>query len=160
SDDTSGIDTVYDVRQADGFDAAASNNSSKSATAISPYINSLSQVSLANLDVTTSSDVDWYTISVPSTTAGTMTVTVQSTNRSSLTPGRTVYNASLKSVGSATGGNYGDTVRVSVSGVKPGQVWYIKAMAGITGPAGIGSYGLQINFGTSPLSPIPMPDTT
>src|SRR4051794_9387109 len=54
SDDTSGIDSAYGVRPPDGFDAVASNNSSKGATALSSYLNNLGQASLPNLDVTTS----------------------------------------------------------------------------------------------------------
>ncbi|MBV8318282.1 MAG: hypothetical protein JOZ53_25345, partial [Planctomycetaceae bacterium] len=74
-------------------------------------------------------------------------------------PSVTVYNASLQVAGGSTGTNYGDTARVTVSGIQPGQVWYIKALAGTTEPGGVGAYGLLVNFGSSPQSAIAPPDT-
>jgi hypothetical protein len=159
SDDSSGIQSIYGARTPDRFDVAASNNSSKSATDITPYIDGSGQVSLAALDITTGSDVDWYKVTVPASTTGTMTVQVQSNALSSLVPAVTVYNASLQSAGSSTGASYGDTVGVTASGVKPGQVWYFKAMAGATGPAGVGAYGLLVNFGSGAQSAIAPPNT-
>ena len=88
-----------------------------------------------------------------------MTVTMQSSNLSSLIPSVTVYNASLQVAGGSTGTNYGDTVSVTVSGIQPGQVWYIKALAGTTGPGCVGAYGLLVNFGSSPQSAIAPPYT-
>src|SRR4051812_31134522 len=52
SDDAAGMQSIYGVRSPDPFDAAASNNSSKAATVITPYIDGSSQIALANLDIT------------------------------------------------------------------------------------------------------------
>jgi hypothetical protein len=160
TDDTSGIQSVYGVRSPDAFDDAASNNSSKAATVITSYVNSSSQIALAGLDITTSSDVDWYKVTVPSTTSGTMTVAMQATNLSSLVPGLTVYNANLQAPGNSTVTNTGGTITISTPGVKATQVWYIKAMAGVAGPMGIGAYGLLVNFGSGPQAAIAPPNTT
>src|SRR5262249_31796765 len=93
-DDSAGIQSSYGARSPDSFDASASNNSSKSATDITSYVDSSGQVSVAGLDVTTGSDVDWYKVTAPALTTGTMTVKVQSSALSSLVPAVTVYNAS------------------------------------------------------------------
>ena len=155
SDDTTGIQSIYGARPPD----TAGNNSYTRATDITPYINGAGQVSLANLGITTSNDVDWYKVTVPTQTVGTMTVTMQSSNLSSLIPSVTVYNASLQVAGGSTGTNYGDTASVTVSGIQPGQVWYIKALAGTTGPGYVGANGLLVNFGSSPQSAIAPPYT-
>ena len=155
SDDTAGIQSIYGARPPD----TAGNNSYTRATDVTPYINGAGQVSMANLDITKSNDVDWYKVTVPTQTVGTMTVTMQSSNLSSLIPSMTVYNASLQVAGGSTGTNYGDTARVTVSGIQPGQVWYIKALAGTTGPGCVGAYGLLVNFGSSPQSAIAPPYT-
>jgi hypothetical protein len=160
TDDTSGIQSIYSARSADAFDAAASNNSSKTPSVITPYIDGSSQIALAGLDITTSNDVDWYKVTVPATTTGTMTVAMQATSLSSLVPGLTVYNASLQSPGNSTITNTGGTITISTPGVKSTQVWYIKAMAGVTGPLGIGAYGLLVNFGPGPQAAIASPNTT
>jgi len=159
SDDTTGIQSVYGTRAADPYDASQSNNSSTYATNITPYINGAGQIALSKPDITTSSDVDWYKMTAPTQTVGTMKVTMQSSNLSSLIPSVTVYNASLQVAGGSTGTNYGDTASVTVWGIQPGQVWYIKALAGTTGPGGVGAYGLLVNFGSSPQSAIAPPYT-
>ena len=155
SDDTTGIQSIYGARPPD----TAGNNSYTRATDITPYINGAGQISMPNLGINTSNDVDWYKVTVPTQTVGTMRVTMQSSNLSSLIPSVTVCNASLQVAGGSTGTNYGDTARVTVWGIQPGQVWYIKALAGTTGPGGVGAYGLLVNFGSSPQSAIAPPYT-
>jgi len=155
SDDIAGIQSIYGARPPD----TAGNNSYTRAINITPDINGAGQVSLPNLGINTSNEVAWYKVTAPTRTVGRMTVTMQSSNLSSLIPSVTVYNASLQVAGGSTGTNYGDTARVTVSGIQPGQVWYIKALAGTTGPGGVGAYGLLVNFGSSPQSAIAPPDT-
>jgi hypothetical protein len=86
-----------------------------------------------------------------------MVVTMQSSNLSSLLPRITVYDGNKQNPTDVIGSNYGDTVSVTRA-VSPGT-WYIRAMAGTSGPAGAGAYGLQVNFGSSPQAPIAPPDT-
>ncbi len=157
SDDSTGLRTVYGGRQSDRFDASTSNNSYTNATDITPYFDGSQRISLAGLDVSSSSDVDWYKVTVPA--GGSMTITMQSSRLSSLIPRVTVYNESLQSMGTAAGGRYGDTITVTVSGVGTNQILYIKAMAGVTGSAGIGNYGLQVNVGSDPQAAIAPPYT-
>ena len=65
---------------------------------------------MPNLDITTSSDVDWYKVTAPTHDGrdddGLDAVEPISARSS---PALTVYNASLQVVGGSTGTNYGDT---------------------------------------------------
>ncbi|MEO6811712.1 MAG: matrixin family metalloprotease, partial [Isosphaeraceae bacterium] len=159
ADDTAGIKSIYGTRQPDAFDASGSNGSTGTASNITSYLNGLGQISLPNLDITTASDYDWYYVVAPPDTTGTMTVTIQSSGLSSLGPSLTLLNSSMTSWAVASSTNYGDTVTASFSGVKAGQGFYIKAMSTTVGPQGVGAYGLQVNFGSSPMDPIAPPVT-
>jgi hypothetical protein len=157
SDDVTGIQTVYGPRHSA---AGEGNNTAGTATNITPYINSQSQVILAGLNIIANNDYDWYSVTVPSATSGTMVVAMQSTGLSLLSPKLLVYNSSLSGLAQVAAPNaFGQTVSVTLSGVQPGQVYYFKAMAANTGPTGAGGYGLEVNFGSKAMSPISPPNT-
>ena len=69
---------------------------------------------------------EWFYVTVPASTTGTMVATMQSSNLSSLSPRITVFDTSLKSKGTASSTAYGDTVSVSIPGVQAGQGFYIR----------------------------------
>ena len=154
SDDVAGIQSIYSTPP-----PAGSNTSHNCALNITPDINGNGQIALANLDICTNVDTNWYQLTVPASTTGNMVVTMQSSGLSSLIPKVTVYNGNLQGAVVATGSNYGDTVSVTISSVCPGQTWYIKAMAAASGAGDIGSYGLLVNFGSSPQAAIAPPST-
>jgi hypothetical protein len=159
SDDISGIDSIYGTRQFDQFNVGGHrNNSTFTATNINSYITSNAQVAIPSLDITTTGDSEWYYVNVPWNTTGTMTVTVQSSNLSSLSPALTVYSSTLSVVGQTSApGSLGATISVT-SSVSAGQGYYIKVLAaGGAGP--IGGYGLLVNFGSASQSPISPPNT-
>jgi hypothetical protein len=160
SADISGIQSIYGVRKPDALEGGGGNDTSKTASVITTYLSPTGLATLPSLDITTPADVDWFKVTAPASTTGAMTVAVQSSHLSLLTPALTVYNASLQSVGSATGTTFGATLTVTAQGVKAGQVYYIKASAATSGTNGVGAYGLQVSFGSSARVPIPPPDTT
>ncbi len=159
SDDISGIQSIYGTRQFDQFNTGGHrNNSSFTATNINSYINGNAQISIPSLDITTSGDTEWYFVNVPSSSTGTMSVSVQSSNLSSLSPNLQVYSSSLSLIGQMSApGSLGATVNVSTS-VSAGQGYYIKVTAA-GGPGPIGGYGLLVNFGSHTQAPIPPPNT-
>src|SRR5206468_3292950 len=65
SDDSSGIQSLYGVRQPDQFDAGIGNNVASTATLITPYLNSAGQAVFPSLDITTATDYDWFYVTVP-----------------------------------------------------------------------------------------------
>ena len=166
TDDTSGIRTIYNSRQNDYFDANGTNDSSRAADDISSYIDANKQLTLSALDSTTpvmigANDIDWYKVTVPSSTTGTMVVRMQSSKLSLLAPTISVYNAAGTTLlGQQISYNTGDTVSVTISGVTAGQVYDIRAKGSTSGDSGFGAYGLQVNFGSLTQPPVTAPDTT
>ena len=166
TDDTSGIRTIYNSRQNDFFDANGTNDSTRTADDISSYIDSNGQLTLSALDSTTpvmigTNDIDWYKITVPASTTGTMVVRMQSTNLSLLAPTLAVYNgAGTTMLGQQISYNMGDTVTVTITNVSAGQVYDIRGQGSTTGDSGFGAYGLQVNFGSLTQPPVTAPNTT
>jgi hypothetical protein len=166
TDDTNGIRSIYNSRQNDFFDANGSNDKSSQADDISSYIDSKGQLTLSALDSTTpimigQNDIDWYKVTVPSSTTGTMVVKMQSTHLSLLAPYLAVYDSTgTTMLGHQASTAMGDTVTVTINNVSAGQVYLIKCKGNTTGDSGFGSYGLQVNFGSQSQAAVTAPDTT
>jgi hypothetical protein len=160
SDDIAGIDAIYQARQPDAWVQTWHNTSAAAAPDITAGLNSQLQASIGNTSVQNSSQTEWFKLTVPATTSGTMKVTMQSTNLSLLSPGVEILNSSLQGVVyNSAPGAYGATVTDTIS-VSPGQVYYIATGAASGGPTSAGAYGLLINLGTGSMSPIAPPNTT
>ncbi len=166
SDDIAGIRSIYGTRQHDFIDAWSSNNTVSTATNLTSWVNSNAQLSVANLDITTLSDRDWIYVAAPANAVGTMTITVQSTGLSSLSPRVDVYNAWLHYAGTAISPDaknvYGGTASITFSGVPAGTGVYLRVAGwnfSNSGPNGVGTYGLQVNFSGQPMAPFSPPNT-
>ena len=159
ADDTAGIQAVDGVRQFDAYNINGDRNLTYfTAANITSKIGANTQIAIPSLDITTGGDSEWFYLTVPSSTTGTMKVTVQSSNLSSLSPKLQVYTSSLGLVGQAgTVDSMGATVSVSTA-VTAGQGYYIKVLAA-GGFGAIGGYGLLVNMGSQSQSPIPPPNT-
>jgi len=92
----------------DGFEGTYGNYSPSTAASITQFINPyVSQIALSNLRIN-SAGQEWFSVTVPASTTGTMTVAAQSGNLSSLSPSVAVLNASQQFVGAASApGSYG-----------------------------------------------------
>jgi hypothetical protein len=159
SDDSAGIQAVDGTRQFDAYNTGGKrNNTYFTAADITSNIGQNAQIAIPSLDMTTPGDCEWFKVTVPSTTTGTMKVIVQSSNLSSFSPKLMVYNSSLGLLGQAAAVNsMGATVGVGTT-VSAGQIYYIKVLAaGGYGP--IGGYGLLVNMGSQTQAPIPPPNT-
>ena len=159
SDDIAGIDSIYGTRQFDQFNTGGHHNSTLfTATNINSYISSSAQIAIPSLDITTPGQAEWFFVNVPSSTTGRMTVTAQSSNLSSLAPLLQIYNSSLSLLGQTSAPNtFGATISLSTN-VASGQGYYVK-VTDAGGPGSIGGYGLLLNFGSQPQSPIQPPNT-
>ena len=158
-DDIAGIDSIYGSPQFDQFNNSGHHNSSLfTSLNINSYMTSNAQIAIPNLDITTGGQAEWFFVNVPSTTTGTMKVTAQSSNLSSLAPLLQVYNSLGLLLGQTSAPNtFGATISLSTN-VASGQGYYVKVTdAGGAGP--VGSYGLLLNFGSQTQSPIPPPNT-
>lgn len=156
ADDIAGVQSIYGSRPEDSFDACSSNDVKGDATAITSYIDGNKQITLTNLDLTNSSDVDWYKINTPNGNSGTMVVKVQSTGLSLLAPKVTLFKGSTQK-GSANG-SYHSTISDTES-IGGGQSWFIKVESAESSVFGVGKYALQVNMGTASLPPVSSPNT-
>jgi hypothetical protein len=162
SDDIAGIQSIYGARTPDQYDTGAGNNTFGTAADISSQINSTSLTALVtNLNIATTSDLDYFTFAAPAGTAGSFTVTVQSKGLSLLCPALAVYAADQSTVlGSVTGLNRtGNTLSLTISNVAAGQRFYVKVGGADTTAFGTGAYALTLNFGTGPSPTVLSPNT-
>lgn len=160
SDDTAGIQSIYGARQPDAFDAVGNNQTLPAANNLTSYLDANGRATITGLDISHYTDADAYFVIVPASTTGTLTVTMQSSNLSSLSPRLQLFNGSGVGIEQpAAPGTFGATVSITYSPVVPGQKYYIRAMAASAVPTGAGAYGLQINFGGGTMNPIAPPNT-
>jgi hypothetical protein len=163
ADDLAGIRSIYSggaARSPDAFDATGSHNTFATAIDLTSRIDATSlTAAVTGLDVTTTSQVDYYKFTAPAGTSGTLKLTVQSTGLSLLAPSVRVYNASQSQLASATGnGTYGSTLTLNVS-VTPGQTYYVRVAGANSTAFGTGAYGLTLNLGTGSSPSVTPPNT-
>ncbi|MFO0930710.1 MAG: matrixin family metalloprotease [Gemmataceae bacterium] len=164
ADDITSIRSGYGgARTADVYDAVASNNTFATATSLTSQIDPDTLTSVqTELDITTTTDADYYTFTAPADTTGTLTVQVQTAGLSLLRQAVTVYAANQTTIlksGSSAGAYDGTTVTLTVSGVTPGQVFYVKVAGADTTAFGTGRYAMTLNFGGGPAPTVPLPNT-
>lgn len=153
-DDIAGIRALYGARSDDAFDAGSRNDSVASATRLSPDASGLAA---AMADLTGVGDVDHYSITVPSGSDGTLTVSVDARGISLLAPGLRVYDANGNLIASASAGDaYGGVATLSLSGLAAGQTYVIAADGASDDMFGAGAYRLTAKFGGA-VAPTPVP---
>jgi hypothetical protein len=152
ADDIAGAQAIYGPRQADAYDAAASNNTLATATGLT--LNSSGAFSI-NADITSTGDVDYYGINAPSSTNGSLTVTLDASQISLFEGAVSVYDASGTLVGTASATDYGQVVTLNVAGLTPGQKYYVEVSGATTDAFGMGAYKLSAQFGG--VTPAPTP---
>src|SRR5271157_6350397 len=159
SDDIAGIQSVWGAPQPDQFNSNGKSNGTFMQSAnLNSYISSNGQVAIPSLDLTNSSQSEWFYVTVPSSNSGTLVATVQSSNLSSLSPQVSVYTTGLQLLGSASSTSFGATVSVSIPGVQAGQIYLVRANGNAAGSA-TGGFGLELNFGSVYQPPIAPPNT-
>jgi hypothetical protein len=157
SDDVAGIQSIYSGARAD----PGANSTFATASNVTANIDPVTLTAvLPNLSLAKTSDVDFYTFTVPAGTSGIMTVTLQSSGLSLLAPKMSIYdgNQNLLATVSSSGTN-GATMTVSIGIVSPGQQFYVKVQAAVSTAFGTGAYALTLNFGNGPAPTVPLPNT-
>jgi hypothetical protein len=154
ADDIAGVQAMYGARKPDAYDAAASNDSLATAT---PLVLSYGGVNLS-ADITTMADVDYYKVTAPSGTDGTLTVSVDARNLSLFDPKVTVFTSSGTQLATASASTYGDVATVNLSGLVAGQTYYLEASGATSDVFGMGAYKLTAQFGGFPPPPTIGPD--
>jgi Matrixin len=158
ADDIAGIQSLYGAPQYDRFNNSGTHNSTfLTAVNLNTYLAS-GEIMLSGLDHTVATQLQWYAVTVPAGNSGSMLVTLQSSNLSSLAPTLDIYNASLQQVATASLPNtYGGTVWTTTS-VTAGQKYYIEVVSPYS-YGRVGAYGLEVNFTSNSMPPIQPPNT-
>src|SRR5205814_2186353 len=127
----------------DAFDAAHSNNTRSSATAIG---NSPSQLGF-NADLTTATDVDYYKIVVPLNLApATITIQVSAAGLSLLAPTLSVYSGWGNLVASQTAANvFSNSVAVTIANALPLTTYYFEVSHTSSDGFGVGAYSTAVS---------------
>ncbi|HEX3315458.1 MAG TPA: matrixin family metalloprotease [Gemmataceae bacterium] len=161
-DDIAGIQSIYGgSRQPDAFDAVASNGSFATASDITSFLDPTSDIAqLTGLDITSTSDLDYYSFVAPDDANGTMTISVQSAGLSLLAPSLRVYNANQQQIGLKTGtGDFGTTLALTMN-VTPGATYYVRVAGANQTAFGTGAYAMTVDLGADAAPAVAAPDTT
>jgi len=156
SDDIAGIDSVYRPRQYDVFNSNGNSNAAYwLSTNLNPYMNSNAQLTVPSpLNLTDAGQNEWFWVGAPASTTGYLTVVVQASNLSLLSPSVWVYDFSFNLIGSSTTPYSGTNVSVVNAPITPGAGYLIQVGGDPRGSM-FGAFGLQVNFGSHALAPVP-----
>jgi len=136
--DVSLVQSLYGARRPDSFEAPLGDDTFATAATVNvPYIGA---------DITNSGDVDIYKYAIPTYGSSTLSLSVQTSNISLLTPRLTVYNAMQQALNSvvSTDPLHGD-IALTISNVIPGATYYFKVEGARPDVFGMGTYALKIN---------------
>ena len=167
SDDISGIKAIYSaaaVRTNDSYDTTQSNSSTSSASLLT--LNSTTKALAVNgLDLTTSTDVDYYKFVVPAGSTTTLKATVVSTGLSLLSPKvEIVVGSTTKATGAAGATEYGSAETATYTNstdLAAGKTVLIKvSSANSLAAFKTGKYALILNMGTGADPVYTKPNTT
>jgi hypothetical protein len=153
-DDIAGDQAMYGARQADAYDGKSSNDTLATATPLTLSYGAIGTTA----DITTMTDVDNYSVVVPTGSDGTLTVSVDARNLSLFEPKLSIYDSSGALVTTASAATYGDVATVNLSGLAAGKTYYLQAAGATTDVFGMGAYQLNVNFGGFTPPPGPAPD--
>ena len=152
SDDVTGIQTVYGARP------TGTNTSASSATAVA--LDTGGTATITGAQVASATAQDWYSVAIPQNTTGSLTITLQSSQLSSLEPRLALYSSGLRGLAQASTSTFGGTATITLNGVSAGQTYYIRVSANTSGAGSAGAFGLQVDAGPGTPAAIALPNTT
>jgi hypothetical protein len=164
-DDAAGIRSIYSAgaaRSADRYDTGTGNNTFATATDITGDIVRTKQWAIEDgLDITTTSDVDYFKFTVPRWADADIAITAQSLGLSMLSQKITVYDSNMTTVlGTKTATTNGAQLWVPIYGTTANQVLYIKVEGAVSTAFGTGAYGLTLDLGGALFPTVTIPNTT
>jgi len=165
SGDITAIRGVYsngNARSKDHFEGAGGNETINDPTNINSELKQSTDGLVENdMDITTTSDVDFFKMRLQAWTGSTMTVKVQSTGLSLLAPKLTIYAEDKVTVLGTATGTSGSTISLTVNGVGNNHLFYFKVQGADSTAFGTGAYALTVDCGSSAATPtITFPNTT
>lgn len=162
ADDVAGIRSLYSAgagRSPDGF--GFYTNSFQTTADLTGLFNPVWQTLVSNyLDITYAGQAEYFRFLAPSGTSSQLTVAIQSSGLSLFSPYVILYNAYQQPIAWASGyGQAGATVSVTVGGVVPGELFWLRVSGADTSQFGVGRYVLIVNFGPGQTPVMPSPNT-
>ncbi len=149
--DIADIQSLYGVRAPDANEGSGGNDTPSKATQISlsqtpgRFTGATPLVMFG--DITTTKDVDVFSLKPLSGYTGPMTFRVRTAGVSLLEPRLTVVDATGRTLGQAQSANaLGDEIAVRLANVDPQATYYLKVQGATQDPLGIGRYGLGVTF--------------
>jgi hypothetical protein len=154
--DVAGVQAIYGARAHDSFDAAAANDTFRTASTLALSSGVIELLA----DVTTLADVDYYRVRLPDGAEGTLTVSVDAGGISLLSPKLSVYDGAGRRLAVAdAGGQYGGKGSITLKGLPAGQTVYLVADGAVNDVFGMGAYRLNAEFvldrGPAPIDSTP-----
>ncbi len=146
--DIASLQALYGVRAADANEGSNGNNSIYRATTVVPPSNWTGATPLVEFgDITTSRDVDVFAVRALDSSSSPMTIRLQSSGISLLSPRLTVLDGQgrVLASGQATSG-FGDVVTLRLDRTTPGATYYIQVQGATSDVFGIGRYGVAVGF--------------
>lgn len=161
ADDIAGIKSVYSAGAARTADAQEANNTTAAAKIVA--IDATSKTAVVNsLDLTTSTDLDYFKFVVPAGSSTTLKATVVSQGLSLLNPKIEILNSAgaVKATATAAANAYGTTITATFTGITAGQTYYAKvSSANSVAAFKTGRYALVLNMGTNSNPAVTYPNT-
>jgi hypothetical protein len=158
SDDVAGIQAIYSNGQPRSPDQYGGTNTSFSTAAnINGLIDPTSLTAVVNgLDLYTNPFGEYLTFNNPSGASSTLTITVQSSGLSLLSPSLTVFNCLQQQVAYVSGqGQYGTTISVTLQNIHAGKQIYVEVAGADSTAFATGNYAMTFQWGSTPPPPVP-----
>lgn len=162
NDDIAGVQAVWGVRTSDWTAGSTGNDSLNTAYDATPHlIKDYNQAVLWDLNLTNSSDQNWYKVTTPANASSTFSATAQSLGLSLLVPRVTIFNANGQGLTQTYGSisPTGSQTTASITNAQPNTTYYVRVSSGLAGAIGAGAYALILNAGTSTTYVQPPPNT-
>ena len=148
SGDIDDIQSLYGARAPDPNEGSGGNDSVNKATTIQAPngFNGATPLVIFG-DISTNKDVDFFSFRPPSGYTGSMTIRLQSSGISLLTPHLSVVDARGNVVGDVSAASdFGDTVTLNLPSADPRTTYYLRVEGETSDVFGIGAYGLAVTF--------------
>jgi hypothetical protein len=157
SDDIAGIQAIYGARSPDQY--GGTNTSLSTAANIDSLINQNTLTAVVNpLNLYTSGFNEYLTWHNPTNCSSTLTITVQSSGLSLLSPAMSVYNYLFQKVACASGqGQYGTTISVTLTNIHAGRQVYLEISGADSSVFSTGNYAVTFQWSSTSPGSVPSP---
>jgi hypothetical protein len=146
-DDIAGVQAMYGARKPDAYEGTSGNGTLATAAPLKLTSGGVN----ITADITNMGEVDYFKVTAPSNSDGTLTVMVDASTISLLDPKVSVFNSAGTLLGTASASTYQGTATLSLTGLVAGQTYYLQAAGATTDVFGMGAYKLWAQFGPVPL---------